>query len=445
MSPGLRAWSELPRCPASRWFLAVWLLALGIGGLLAAQPTHPLADVTHYKYWTRLVTLEGVAASYSGQYPETYAIYPPVTLYGLALVGHLYQTLIDPVFDVDRALGSRGLTIGIRLLAFGMHQVAGGVLYALLWRWVDARAALVGAGVYLLNPGALWDQAVWGQPDAWHALFTLLGLWFIGRRRAAPAGAWLGLAALTKPQAWVLLPLASLAIVRQTGWRGAGRAALAGGAVAALVLLPYLVAGRLRELLTLPNQIASVMPAASANAHNLWWIVTRGAFPFVVDSEPLGGPWPLTYRQAAVLLVLAVLGFTLWRGWFAAGPWDLAELGAYSAHAWFCVTTGAHENHPFMVFPLLCLVWWRSRFLMVVLALLVGTFSFNVLAHDFSLAPLFDTTLGHWNLRLQLAASALNLLIAVVWTARLLGLARKPATLATRRARLDTNQTGLLY
>lgn len=445
MTPGPRAWSQLPRCSASRWFLALWSLALGIGALLAVQPTHPLADVTHYKYWTRLVTLEGVAASYSGQYPETYAIYPPVTLYGLALIGHLYQALLDPSFDLDRALASRGLTIAIRGLALGMHQLAGAVLYALLWRWVGPRAALVGAGVYLLNPGALWDQAVWGQPDAWHALFLLLGLWLIGRRRAGQAGAWLGLAAMTKPQAWVLLPLAGVATLRQTGWRGALRAGAVGLAMALLVLLPYLAAGRLREVLTLPGQIASVMPAASANAHNLWWIVTRGAFPFVVDSEPLGGPWPLTYRQAAALLVLAVVSFTLWRAWLASGPWELAELAAYGAHAWFCVTTGAHENHPFMVFPLLCLVWWRSRFLAAVLALLVVTFSFNVLAHDFSLAPLVDAALGPWNLRLQLAASALNLLIAGAWTVRWLWPAREPAARRAPSTRLDTNHPRFLY
>ena len=41
-------------------------------------------DITHYVYWTRLVTLGGIQAAYSGTWPETYAVYPPVTLYAVS-------------------------------------------------------------------------------------------------------------------------------------------------------------------------------------------------------------------------------------------------------------------------------------------------------------------------------------------------------------------------
>ncbi len=198
------------------------------------------------------------------------------------------------------------------------------------------------------------------------------------------------------------------------------RSALGAGAVGLAVLLPFLASGRLRQVLTLPGHISSVMPVASANAHNLWWLVTRGEFPFVLDSEKLPGLLPLSYRQAALLLVVAALGFSVWRTWLARGPWELAALAAFSGHAWFCLTTAAHENHAFMVFPFLCLVWWRSRFLAAVLVLLIGTFSFNVLAHDFGLAALFDAALGRWSWRLQMAASGLNLAILAAWTAWLL-------------------------
>jgi hypothetical protein len=160
------------------------------------------------------------------------------------------------------------------------------------------------------------------------------------------------------------------------------------------------------------------MPVASANAHNLWWLVTAGAPSFVVDHERWLGS--LTYRQAALLLLLPVLGFTLWRAWFARGPWELSALAAYTAHAWFCLTTGAHENHPFMIFPFLCLVWWRTRFLSVVLVLLTATFSFNVLVHDPSLQPFVGAVLDDWSWRLQMAASALNLAILAAWTVWLL-------------------------
>src|SRR5207249_64906 len=63
---------------SARVFLGVWLAAAVIGVALALQPAHPLADVTHYKLWARLVATEGVTAIYSGEYPESYVIYPPV-------------------------------------------------------------------------------------------------------------------------------------------------------------------------------------------------------------------------------------------------------------------------------------------------------------------------------------------------------------------------------
>ena len=98
-------------------------------------------------------------------------------------------------------------------------------------------------------------MAVWGQPDSWHALFVLLGLWSLGWRRPMRGGAWLALAALTKPQAWLVLPLAALSTVRCNGWAGFGRAVLGGVVVATLVLAPFAVAGRLPDLLTLPRHV----------------------------------------------------------------------------------------------------------------------------------------------------------------------------------------------
>ena len=400
-SSGCGCWR---RCSAWRW---------------RCRPAHPLADVSHYKFWTRLVTTQGVAASYAGEYPESYAIYPPVTMYGLAMVGTLYRVLLDPEFDRDLALASQELTTGIRLLALTFHLAGGAVLYLLLTGPAGGWRAAAASGLYLLNPGALWDVAVWGQPDSWHALFVLLGLWSLGWRRPMRGGAWLALAALTKPQAWLVLPLAALSTVRCNGWAGFGRAVLGGVVVATLVLAPFAVAGQLPDLLTLPGHVSGVIPVASANAHNLWWLVTGGAVPFLFDSERLGAPLALTYRQAGLALIGVVVLFTLWQAWLIATVWELLELAAFTIQGWFCFTTAAHENHQFLLFPLLAAVCWRSRLLSALLALLVLLFSFNVLVHDFGLAPFADELLGRRNGQLQQVASLLNLAILAVWTGRL--------------------------
>jgi hypothetical protein len=397
--------------PAGFW--SCWALAALLGVWLAFQPAHPLSDVSHYKYWTRLVTTEGLTGLYAGTYPESYAIYPPVPMLGLWLVGALYQRLVDPSFGLDSALASAWLTTAIRLLALAVHLALGLVLYRLLRRGAAGWQAAVSAGVYLVNPGALWDVAVWAQPDAWHALFLLLAVWQAGWGRSAGAGLWLGLALMTKPQAWVLAPVIVIGLARRAGPVGLVRAALTGGVVVALVVLPFALAGRLGQLLTLPRQISSVMPVASANAHNVWWIVTRATEPFVLDSAPLAAG--LSYRQAGLTLLLATLVFALWPAWRARDVWELAAVAAFFAQAWFCLTVGAHENHQFMLFPLLCLVWWRDRFLAAILLVLVVAFSFNVMAHDFGLVEQVEAGLGPAFRPAQLLASVVNLLVMLAW------------------------------
>src|SRR5215208_3656924 len=110
-----------------RWWrpLAVALALLAAtalnGSIIVGSEAGPLADLTHFKHWARLVSVEGMHTAYSGEYPETYAIYPPVTLVTFRLAGLLYQRAVDPSFDLDRALASHSLSALIRLQALLFH------------------------------------------------------------------------------------------------------------------------------------------------------------------------------------------------------------------------------------------------------------------------------------------------------------------------------------
>ena len=68
----------------NRWlalFGGSLLLVLIVGHLLRDTPGYMVrnpdgtitGDITHYVYWTRLVTLGGVQSAYGGTWPETYA------------------------------------------------------------------------------------------------------------------------------------------------------------------------------------------------------------------------------------------------------------------------------------------------------------------------------------------------------------------------------------
>jgi hypothetical protein len=260
------------------------------------------------------------------------------------------------------------------------------------------------------------DAAYWGQPDAIHAFFLLIAIYLFEEDRPYPAYIFIGLAAATKPQAWALVPFLGYVSLRRFGLLRS----VVGGSVAAVtalvVCLPYIVYGTFSELFVLPRLIAETMPVVTANAHNVWWLVTNGKPDFVLDAEPLLGP--LTYRQVAAGLSLLVIGYGLWR----TNPWgrdgDLSAMAAYLAFGWFMVTTRAHENHDFFALPLLIMATPRSRFYWAVYGLISLTLFFNMAFHDFGLEALrlswFELTT--W-LRLQLANAGLKTVLFLIWSA----------------------------
>jgi len=398
-------------------FWAAWLVSAAVCAALLFVPGYP-GDVVHYKYWTRLVTLGGIGAAYSGTYPETYAIYPPITLYAYGIVGLLYRLLVDPSFDVEAMLASQALSVGIKAVAITFHLALGFAIYRLTRARANGRVGALTAALYLLNPAAIFDVAYWGQPDAAHSLWAVLafGLLDLGRDRAGAVA--FGLAAMTKPQAWALFPLFVYAAWLRTGRRRTVTGLALIALTAAVVALPFLLAGRLGDFLTLPEQIASTMPVASAFAHNLWWLVTRGTEPLVFDREALIGL--LSYRDVAGPMVLLVAAIGLWR--LRRAPSDgLFLIAAYQAFGWFCLTTRAHENHAFFVLPLLAMALPTVPWARVLFAGITLTLFLNMALHDPLLAPRLQALAAPDTLwRLQMANASLNLLMLAGWTALLL-------------------------
>src|SRR5437870_4945539 len=381
------AWRERPRRAqrgrraqtVNRWlalFGGSLLLALIVGHLLRDTPGYMVrnpdetitGDITHYVYWTRLVTLGGVQSAYGGTWPETYAVYPPVALYPLQLIGTAYRWLQDPSFDPEAAQRSVWLHEAIKFVALAWHLLTACAIFVLVRRATTQPLAAVAGSLYVLNPAAIYDVAHWAQPDGAHSLFSVLAIGLLSAGQVlAPWGA-MAAAALAKPQAWAILPLLAIGTFRLHGLLGLARGLLVLVFVSVGIAVPFFAAGRLSELLSLPGNVTSVMPVVSADAHNLWWIIVqqRGADPlFVEDSAHAFGP--LTFRATAAVLVAAVLLLTWWLYWTRRA--SLAEAAALGVLGWFTFTTQAHENHLFFALPLLSLAWPLERALLVPFAI----------------------------------------------------------------------------
>jgi len=392
------------------------VLAALICAAVLAIPSHSASDVVHYKYWAKQIATYGVAGAYSGTYPESAAIYPPVTMYGYRAAGFIYKWVFDFQFLMEPALESQALSVLVKLVAVVPHVLGSLAIYWLLMRRFGQQAALYATAAFALNPAAIFDAAYWGQPDVVHAIFLVIAIYWFEEDRPLIGYVFIGLAAATKPQAWALLPFLAYVSLRRFGLVqsliGAGVALVA----VLIVCIPFIVYGTFFEIFKLPGLIAETMPVVSANAHNIWWLITRGKPDFVFDAEPLLDP--VTYRQVAAVLSLVVIGYGLWRTDPFARNGELSAMAAFMAFGWFMVTTRAHENHAFFALPLLVMATPTSRFYWMMFWLLSLTLFLNMAYHDFGLEAwrLARFSAQDW-LTLQLFNAAMNLALLLVWAA----------------------------
>jgi hypothetical protein len=376
----------------NRWraFLAAAaLLTLVIAHLLRDTPGYMVrnpdgslsGDITHYVYWTRLVTLGGIQSAYSGTWPETYAVYAPIALLPLEAIGTAYQHLQDPSFDPEAAQASLWLREGIKAAALAWHLLTAAAVFLLARRMSSERTAALASAAYLLNPAALYDVAHWAQPDGAHSLFSVAAIGLLDLGQVIAPWAALAAAAMAKPQAWFLVPLVVVATLRGQGVSGLVRGAVAGAMTAFVISLPFVLTGHGAELLSLPLVVSSVMPVVSADAHNLWWLVfqLRGQDPiFVQDATRALGP--LSYRTLGATLVAATVLLTCWLYWTRRA--SLPEAAALGILGWFCFTTQAHENHLFFALPLLSIAWPNRRWLLLPFGVISVTLLLNMVLHD---------------------------------------------------------------
>jgi Gpi18-like mannosyltransferase len=206
------------------------------------------------------------------------------------------------------------------------------------------------------------------------ALAAVLGL-AAGRHVAATA--LVVAAGLVKPQGALLLPALLVVMAREARPRAWGQAALAGLAVAALILMPWWASGHLLSALDGCRRTLT-QGALSAQGLNLWWLAG-----WVMDWVR-EGPWPLArihsaeaYRQwagwdprlaaRALLAAATVANLLLMRRWPAGDRRIIALSVILQVHAYAFLATSVHENHTFLAVvlaPLLLGVWPCARTLL---------------------------------------------------------------------------------
>ena len=361
------------RAASPRVFLV--LLLTGLILRAAGLPSRGTVDLDVWKLWTyagsvNVTRMYGVGGSpperamLAWEHRRGTVEYPPATLFALSIVGRIYRA-IDPTYTDGPALSA---TVKLSILLGDI-----GICLALwrLLRRAGPDAQRIGVLFYWLNPAVIVDGAFLGYLDPWLGALTMAALLALERDAFFWCGATLALTALTKLQVILILPAIGLRLLHRSGtrWVMATGAATAGAAiVAAILLAPFAWIG------ALPNLIQGAGRAfhhdmLSAEATNLWWIVTWllrasyavhdlgawAAWTMPVRILGISRTMELGYpnaRTIGTVLSTSAMLWAFWRARRAPLPVVLASC-VFAIHAYTVLSVQVHENHFYLALPLI--------------------------------------------------------------------------------------------
>ncbi len=424
-----------------RWWVAGVLVGAALR--LLALPLPGTSDLRAWKVWSYGAVTGGVTQVWGvgGTPPERRLLsyageratvdYPPLALYELYAAGLAYRAAFPDYPD------TAVLTAAVKVPAL-VADVALAVLLSVWAQRIGGRArGRATALAYWLNPAVILNGAVLGYLD------PLFGLPAVAALLAAPgrpmlAGALFAASALTKVQAVLVGPVVALALWRSRQPGTALVRAVAGAlASAGVVLAPVVWAGAWRNLLQALHSLTG-HDMLSGQAANLWWIATYlirvwdgvsylklgvweavtapvRILPLSTIVEVLKWPDP---KPAALILVAATVLWALWRHRAVDDVFQHAALAAFIVDAYFVLFVQVHENHQYLVVPLLVVAAAGRPAYRGALALFSGLAALNLnlfygLGEDVGYAvPRWITVIDA-----TVVLSVMNL-VALVWFAR---------------------------
>jgi Gpi18-like mannosyltransferase len=390
----------------------IFLAAFAIRLVLAHTPgDHD--NFIAFKMMLENVTTRGVAAAY--EIDPVIGAYPPVHHYDLALVGHLYRTLVSPEFDV----ASRRLNFAMKQPTIMLDMLILVVILAYTLRQDRPRAAPIIGAAYAFNPGIIYTCAYNGQlGDPLYSLFIVASMAALLLGQGVAMGSAGALGILTKPQAIAFFPFLALAAVRHLSRRELVRTVVAASAVSLIVLTPFLAAGTIGHMIRTVSTTVGHGPRIASNTLNIWWLYSLGKAWEIKDTGQLFGP--ITFRAAGLALFFGcAYGLVAWKTWTVRKAGDLALLGAFVGMAFFMLPTEIHENYLFPVFGLLALAAVHTRRAWLLTGILSATWFVNMISFDQTLmgplgqaVPIFMAI----RLPLQLTLASINVAVLLIWT-----------------------------
>jgi len=325
-------------------------------------------DVTVWKVWSFAGSTDPTGVyGVGGSPPERRVLrwrgeamtvdYPPLSMYQLAVAGRVYRA-IEPTFP-DTAV----LNVLIKCIGLVAEITMIAVFYGFARREYGDAVAEWGGLALWLNPALLLNGPALGYLDLQLAAPLALALLAAWKRDAVSAGVLSAVAVLTKAQAVFVLPVVAATLL----WRAApfllsAMKLGAGGLVtSALIIFPFALRGAWSNLTLALSRLAA-QDMLSAQAANVWWLLTWWLRVRDVWSEwgphrsltqdtriltidramALGYPNP---RLIGMLVVACAIFWACARARSIRSPATCFALGAWTMYTYALFATQVHENH----------------------------------------------------------------------------------------------------
>jgi hypothetical protein len=407
--------------------LGVLLLALACNLALAPTPGF-VGDIGIYMLWAWKLTTGGLHTAYLPHQLVEPINYLPFIPYLFSLVGSWYRRLSAPSFPYPLEQATLLFYSIIKLPMIVANLATGAIVFLFLRRETSQRLALLSMAAYVLNPAILFDSAYGGQADAIHSLFAVLAVVLILNKRVV--GAWfsIALAALSKPQGALFLPLILFLTWRESGGRAVLKGLLTAVATTVFVFSPFLWRGTGDSLLGYLFSIGRLdipgLPAyTTMGAHNLWWVLGLGAevgdTAGPLSQLPVVGTL-LTPRTIGLALLALLYALGLCKLWRENSRSDVPIVAAFLGFACYMSLTQVHETYAFSVLPFLALALPFATKWRIVYAVLSLTFLANMCLHDAALLDMMGVLEQEWLIEpLKYVNALVNVGVFVYWIVEL--------------------------
>jgi len=278
--------------------------------------------------------------------------YPPFSLYILGLVAKIL-------------IFFGGEFSSVYLVASNLTSIIFTVLTSLLLTFWGRNRGDWPAVFYLLTPAVFLISPILGYQDSIMSFFVLAALIAAEKERYAIAGIAAALAVFSKQLAVMPMFGLGILILFTTPWRSIAKASLGFAIAAHAILAPFIATGTLAAYFQAQG-LASVHTMMSAQNPNFPWLISLvsrmisfgvfneksySAVPYQIDSQA----WrQIIYLSFAALTILVILSYFIY--WSrSAGRRNISPLfmGAISISTYNLFSFGVHENHVFMLLPVL--------------------------------------------------------------------------------------------